>query len=128
MNPPKLLVDENLSPTIAVTLRSEGTDAIHVRDRALNSASDEEVFALAYAEDRIVVTFNINDFEELARNCELHGGLIMLPGETIPRAQQLALVREAWDIVRAEYDAGLDMINRVLYIEMDGSHRLEMLP
>ena len=128
MNPPKLLVDENLTPTIGVVLRLDGTDAIHVRDRAMTSVSDADLFALAYAEDRIVVTFNVDDFEQLARDCQLHGGLILLPGESLERAEQLVLVRAAWALVCAEYEAGRDMINRVLYIERDGSHRFVPLP
>jgi hypothetical protein len=55
-----------------------------VRDRARTSDSDEDLFALAYAEDRIVAPFNVHDLEELACGCELHGGVIMLPGGACP--------------------------------------------
>ena len=71
MNPPKLLIDENLSPTIAVALQRDGADVVQLRDRNMNGATDSEVFARAYDEDRIVVTFNVEDFEELARQCNL---------------------------------------------------------
>jgi hypothetical protein len=46
----------------------------------------------------------------------------------VPRAEQLSLVRAAWALVLAEYQAGRDMVNRVLYVERDGSHRFETLP
>jgi predicted nuclease of predicted toxin-antitoxin system len=128
VNPPKLLVDENLSPTIALALRLEGSDVVHVRDRPLNSASDVDVFARAFSEDRIVVTFNVGDFEKLARECQLHCGLILLPTGSVPRAQQLALVRAAWALVLAEHQAGRDMVNRVLYLDHLGSFRFEHLP
>jgi len=52
VNPPKLLIDENLSPNVAVTLRQEGMDVVHVRDRGMNGASDAQV---AFREDRIPV-------------------------------------------------------------------------
>lgn len=53
VNPPKLLLDENLSPSIAVTLTREGYDVVHVRDRRLLKAPDAQVFARAFDEDRI---------------------------------------------------------------------------
>ena len=64
MNPPKLLIDENLSPSVAVTLRQDGIDAVHVRDRGMNGASDALVLDLAFREDRILVTSNVDDFRE----------------------------------------------------------------
>jgi predicted nuclease of predicted toxin-antitoxin system len=56
VNPPKLLLDENLSPSIAVALRKEGLDVVHVRDRGMNAATDAAILEKAFEEDRIVVT------------------------------------------------------------------------
>jgi predicted nuclease of predicted toxin-antitoxin system len=92
-----------------VALRNEGHDVVHVRDRSMTSAGDAEVLARAFAEDRVVVTFNVEDFEALARACQVHGGLILLPSGSLTRAQQLALVKTAWSLVMAEHDAGRDM-------------------
>jgi predicted nuclease of predicted toxin-antitoxin system len=51
----KLLLDENLSPRVAVILRdADGIDAIHVRDRGLLRASDHAVLERAYADDRVL--------------------------------------------------------------------------
>ena len=46
-------------------LRSHGHDAIHLRDEGLQRAPDDRVFAKALAEDRIVLTFDL-DFGDLA--------------------------------------------------------------
>lgn len=54
VNPPKLFLDDNLSPTIAVTLLREGF-VVHIRDRGLLNASDAIVFARGFQEDRIVL-------------------------------------------------------------------------
>ena len=80
MSPPplKYLIDEDLSPVIAQHLRQEGIDGVHVRDRARLGATDSEVFALAYNEDRVLITANVADFEKLAARSELHGGLILI--------------------------------------------------
>jgi predicted nuclease of predicted toxin-antitoxin system len=94
----------------------------------MTSAGDAEVLARAFDEDRIVVTFNVEDFEELARACQLHAGLILLPSGSLTRAQQLALVKIAWSLVMAEHHAGRDMVNRVLHLEGTGTHRFETLP
>jgi predicted nuclease of predicted toxin-antitoxin system len=54
----KLLLDENISPKVALDLCADGIDAIAVRDRNMLEATDREVFQRAYDEDRIVVTKN----------------------------------------------------------------------
>ena len=52
----KFLVDNALSPTIAESLRRHGHDAVHVRERGLQDADDETIFAVAQSEDRIIVS------------------------------------------------------------------------
>lgn len=128
MNPLKLLVDENLSPQIAVTLRAEGFDVVHVRDRGLNAASDRELFDRAFVEDRLVVTSNVGDFERLARTCQLHAGLVLIEDGTLARDEQLRVVRAALTVMEADRAAGRDMVNRVLRIWADGQHKLQPLP
>jgi hypothetical protein len=74
----KLLLDENLSLSVAVALCAEGIDVVHLRDRGPTSATDAEVLDRAYAEDRILVTANVDDFEKLAGARELHAGIVLV--------------------------------------------------
>src|SRR5213592_187817 len=46
-------------------LREQGHEVAHLRDDGLHRMADEDVFAKAIAEDRIVLTFDL-DFGEIA--------------------------------------------------------------
>jgi hypothetical protein len=49
----KFLIDNALSPLVADHLKDAGHDAVHVRALGLHAAEDEEILALAAAEDRV---------------------------------------------------------------------------
>jgi predicted nuclease of predicted toxin-antitoxin system len=60
----RFLLDMNLPPAIADWLRSEGHDAIHVREAGYGDLPDREIFVRAAEDSRIVVTFDL-DFGEI---------------------------------------------------------------
>jgi len=120
----KLLLDENISPKVAYVLCGEGIDACGVRDRGLLEATDPEVFARAFAEDRVVVTVNVGDFEKLAGSCDLHAGVVLIERGDLLRDEQIAVVREAV----AAMVPREDMVNTVLRVALDGTMSFELLP
>jgi predicted nuclease of predicted toxin-antitoxin system len=64
----KLLLDEMYAPAIAEQLRERGHDVVSLHDaghRALEGALDEEVWARAVAEDRVLVSENVQDFRRI---------------------------------------------------------------
>lgn len=67
----KLLLDEMYAPTIAEQLRTRGHDAFSIHDpayRMLEGAPDDEVWAAAIADDRALVSENVQDFRRIEAN------------------------------------------------------------
>ena len=123
--PLRLLLDEDLSPWVAQRLREdEGVDAVHVRDRGKLGVRDDEVANLAFAEERILVTANVRDFQRIANATEVHAGYIFVMDGALPRQQQ----RELMARVVAALLGERSMINRALIVEPDGGFRFVELP
>lgn len=120
----KLLLDENLSASVARALcTDDGTDACHVRDRDMLGVEDPVVLDKAFEEDRILVTPNVDDFVRLARQRELHAGMILIEDGSLHRDEQLTTIRAA-----VAFTQGNDMANRVLWVNIDGTMELEDIP
>lgn len=123
----KLLLDENLSPSVAAQLSRLGEDVVGVRDLGLLGASDRDVFARALELDRIVATSDCDDFRELASSAELHGGLVLLEDGELGSAQQQDAIGRAIAAIREEYAVGREMIGRGLWVSASDL-RFEDLP
>lgn len=64
----EVLLDECVSARLAVLLRDAGHDCVHVQDRELLGASDEQVMACAVQESRVLVSMDADFGELLARS------------------------------------------------------------
>lgn len=56
----KLLLDMGLSRSTAEFLRAEGYDAVHLRERGLQRSTDHQIVELALAEERLIVTQDLD--------------------------------------------------------------------
>lgn len=106
----RALLDEQLSPQIALLLRHSGYDVVAVAERDdLVGYSDRMILEAASSEGRALVTNNVKDFRPLAAEWlaqgRMHPGLILLPSaRTRTRKAVPALAAAIEAIVRAHPD------------------------
>ena len=86
----KLLLDEHYSPQIAVELRKRGHDVASANERVeLRGLGDRELWKLASAESRALVTENVGDFMPLVREAAAggtwHAGVVFTSPRSMPR-------------------------------------------
>lgn len=108
----RALLDEHLSPQIAVLLREAGYDVEAVADRDdLVARSDRIIFDVACREGRAVVTDNIKDFRPLAAEWlaqgRVHAGLILLPSTRTRSRNTVAAVAAEIERVLRDHPDGL---------------------
>ena len=108
----RALLDEQLSPQIAVLLRKAGYDVDAVADRKdLVGRSDRAILEAACREGRTVVTNNIRDFRPLAAEWlaqgRSHAGLILLPSTRTRNRNTIATIAAAIENVLRDHPDGL---------------------
>ncbi len=89
----RLLLDEMFTYTVAEQLRARGHDVVAVTERRdLERLPDPELVAAAQAEQRAIVTNNVDDFLALLGAYTEQGighyGLILTSDQRFPRSRQ----------------------------------------
>ena len=108
----RALLDEQLSPKIALLLRQAGHDVVAVADRPdLAGKSDRAIFEVASSEGRAVITNNVKDFRRLAAERLLqgltHAGLLLLPASRTRTRAAVPALAAAIDRVLRDHPGGL---------------------
>jgi len=122
----RLLIDNALSPSLAEALRSNGHDAVHVRDRSLQSAEDAAVFELAVREGRVVVSADTDFGTLLALRGDQKPSVVLFRRgiERRPAKQLLLLLAHMSVIERAVVRGAIVVIEdtrvRVRYLPVAG--------
>ncbi len=105
----KVYLDEDLSPAIAELLRQRGIDARAAHEVGNVQLDDRVQLAYATRERRAIVTANVIDFIELAReavatNTE-HSGIVLVPSSF--RGDEFQAIADAIFEALTPYRAGL---------------------
>ena len=74
------LVDESVDLAVAVAFRLAGFKAVHVSEIGLDGHSDEDVFARAWREDRVILTHDADSLNDRAFPPQRNPGAVLLPG------------------------------------------------
>ena len=122
----QLLIDENLSPRLALwacQLGYPAEAAVHV---GLAGASDDCVFSQAFNRDQVVVTVNVGDFMTLAAGIDLHPGVIALREAELSSEQQWQRLKGA--LAYAEQHCEGELLNHVLEVQAEGLWILHAIP
>ena len=113
----KALLDEQLSPQVAVLLREAGYDVVAVIERVdLVGSIDSTILEVATSEGRAVVTNNIKDFRPLAAERlaqgRTHGGLILVPSTRTRSRAAVTVLAGAIEKVMHDHPDGLTASER----------------
>jgi Domain of unknown function (DUF5615) len=113
----KLLLDEHYSSQIAERLRQAGHDVVSVSERSnLRGLADPEIFAVARAEHRALLTENTADFVPELHKAQAEGkshfGIIFTSPRSFPRgANTIGLYVRALDVFLSRRKAEDALIN-----------------
>lgn len=112
----KVYLDEDLSPNIAALLRERGMDATSALEAGNTQLDDRAQLEHATRERRAIITANVVDFIELAReavatNTE-HGGIVLVPSSF--RGDEFQAIADA--IVEAPKPYGDRLEGLVLFL------------
>jgi predicted nuclease of predicted toxin-antitoxin system len=103
----KFLIDQALSPAVAIELNRAGHDAVHVRELGMQAASDEEIFDHAARDDRVVVSADTDFGTLLAIRQETSPSVILFRhGSQHRPAEQAALLKANLPQIADALEAG----------------------
>jgi predicted nuclease of predicted toxin-antitoxin system len=118
----RFLADMGVSQRVVEWLRAGGHDAVHLRDEALQSLPNGEIFQEASREQRIVLTFDL-DFGEILAAC---GGQVVSVVLFRLRNTRADHVIQRLDAVLSQSSA--DLSQGAIVVVEDGRHRVRKLP
>ena|ERR1039458_7425695 len=103
----RFLIDNNLSPVLAESLRVAGHDAAHVRDYDLQAATDEVVLAQARGDNRVLISADTDFGTLLAREGADRPSVLLIRRLSGRRAaEQATIILANLNVVAEDLDSG----------------------
>jgi predicted nuclease of predicted toxin-antitoxin system len=118
----RFLADMGVAQSIVKWLRNEGHDAVHLREERLQRLPNGGIFEKAYAESRVILTFDL-DFGEIVA---ISGGkpvsviLFRLHNTSTPHVMER--------LKKVLKDSGDDLEKGAIVVVEESRHRTRRLP
>jgi len=94
----RVLLDQGLAPRVAVLLRAEGWEAVHVSEAGLDRAGDPEILEFARQRAMTCVTLDHDFHSHLALSLSGSPSVILLRIQGLTAKQQAGLIKAVWDV------------------------------
>lgn len=118
----RFLADMCVSLRVVEWLRTRGDDVVHLREQGLQRLPNGDIFEKATAEDRIVVTFDLDFGEIVASSRGSRTSVVVFRLRNTRTEQVIARLERVLDESSAALDRGA-----VVIVE-DSRHRVRLLP
>lgn len=103
----RLLIDQNLAARVASLLRDAGHDVVHVSDRGLQRADDEQILQLAATESRVVISEDTDFGALLSRSrATLPSFVLLRTANALTPDEQAALIARNLPTIADDLEAG----------------------
>jgi predicted nuclease of predicted toxin-antitoxin system len=118
----RFLADMGVSQRVVEWLRTQGHDAVHLRDEGLQCLPNGEIFRKAGSEQRIVLTFDLDFGEILAGSA---GQIISVILFRLRNTRADFVIQRLDDVLS---HSSADLTQGAIIVVEDGRHRVRRLP
>lgn len=129
---PKILIDENLSPSLGTMAHDRGFECSHVNHLGKTGQKDWELKKIIVEDDWTFVTNNSVDFRGpydkpgssgQYADVRLHAGLVCV---NAPRGLNLASQKQLFTLILDDLEKGGDLTNQVMEVHLDKTGTIEI--
>lgn len=118
----RFLADMGIGLDVVISLRTDGHDALHLRERGLERLPDDEIRDVALSEDRVILTHDLDFSRMLALTDAARPSLISFRLSDMRPATVTARLQIALAICAQDLEAG------AVVSVTDGGFRVRRLP
>jgi predicted nuclease of predicted toxin-antitoxin system len=118
----RFLADMGVSQQVVEWLRTNGHDAVHLRDEGLQRLPNGEIFQKAGREQRIVLTFDLDFGEILAASA---GQIVSVVRFRLRNTRADFVIQRLDDVLNR---SSTELSQGAIVVVEDGRHRVRKLP